>query len=410
MTLSPSDDLLAHAVYGHRDADRPAPLLDRLFAFWFRRLVYTQIWEDPAIDMAALALRPGERVLSIASAGCNAIAYLTEDPASVTAVDLNPAHLALARLKAGVIAAAPDHDALIRFFGTADDSRNVAWFDREIAARLDPETRSWWQARDWRGRRRIQFFARGFFAHGLLGRSIGLLHLLAGALRVDLAAGLRQPDVAAQAAWFEQNIAPVFANRFVQWLCRSPLVVYNLGIPPAQYQALCEGRPERMADVLCDRVRRLATTGPSAENYFAWQAFGRRYPVEGGDQGLPPYLQARHFAGIKARIGRVDFRHATLRGHLETQPASSLDAYVLLDAQDWMTPAELCALWTEIRRTARPGARVVFRTAGAASPVDRALAPADLGEWQKDERLGADLHGRDRSGIYGGFHIYRLPA
>ena len=48
---------------------------------------------------------------------------------------------------------------------------------------------------------------------------------------------------------------------------------------------------------------------------------------------------------------------------LRDSPAASFDRYVLLDAQDWMNDAELKALWTEITRTARPGARVIFRTA-----------------------------------------------
>ncbi len=51
--------------------------------------------------------------------------------------------------------------------------------------------------------------------------------------------------------------------------------------------------------------------------------------------------------------------------YLTDCPPASRDRYVLLDAQDWMTDAQLTALWTEITRTARPGARVVFRTAAA---------------------------------------------
>ena len=39
-------------------------------------------------------------------------------------------------------------------------------------------------------------------------------------------------------------------------------------------------------------------------------------------------------------------------------PAASFDRYVLLDAQDWMGDADLTKLWSEITRTARPGARV----------------------------------------------------
>ena len=69
---------------------------------------------------------------------------------------------------------------------------------------------------------------------------------------------------------------------------------------------------------------------------------------------------------------RPSARTVLLKGH----DARSLNRYVLLDAQDWMTPAQLCALWTEIDRTAHEtDARVIFRTAGGDSPLPRKLPP-----------------------------------
>ena len=41
------------------------------------RLVYPQIWEDPEVDLAALSLAPDDRVVTIASGGCNVLTYLT---------------------------------------------------------------------------------------------------------------------------------------------------------------------------------------------------------------------------------------------------------------------------------------------------------------------------------------------
>ena len=31
-------------------------VLERLFTFWFNSFVYNQIWEDPRVDLAALAV------------------------------------------------------------------------------------------------------------------------------------------------------------------------------------------------------------------------------------------------------------------------------------------------------------------------------------------------------------------
>src|SRR5258705_1258761 len=87
-------ELIADAVRNSRE-EGEATVWDRLFAFWFRRLVYTQIWEDPEADLAALGLPIGSTIVSISSGGCNALSYLTARPAQVYAVDLNEAHLSL---------------------------------------------------------------------------------------------------------------------------------------------------------------------------------------------------------------------------------------------------------------------------------------------------------------------------
>src|SRR6201985_274276 len=103
--------LIADAVRNRRSDDQ-STLWDRLFAFWFRRLVYTQIWEDPEADLAALQLPIGSTIVTISSGGCTALSYLTARPAQVFAVDLNEAHLSLLKLKLAGLRAFSYHDDL----------------------------------------------------------------------------------------------------------------------------------------------------------------------------------------------------------------------------------------------------------------------------------------------------------
>jgi S-adenosylmethionine-diacylglycerol 3-amino-3-carboxypropyl transferase len=155
----------------------------------------------------------------------------------------------------------------------------------------------------------------------------------------------------------------VFDSGFTRWLTGQPASLFGLGIPPAQYEALAGN--ERMGSVLKTRLEKLACGFDLKDNYFAVQAFGRGYA--GGEGALPPYLQASNHNAVVERAGRVDVRHANLTDFLSGQRAGSADRYVLLDAQDWMDDAQLNALWAQITRTARPGARVLFRTAGEPS-------------------------------------------
>jgi len=83
---------------------------------------------------------------------------------------------------------------------------------------------------------------------------------------------------------------------------------------------------------------------------------------------------------------------------------------VLLDAQDWMMDAQLEELWTEIVRTARPGARVIFRTAGEETILPGRVPDVILSRFSYDREFCRELTAKDRSSIYGGFHTYVLSA
>lgn len=394
------------AVVRHK-AETRQRLLDRAFALAFRGLVYAQIWEDPVVDMEALAIEPHHRMVTIASGSCNALSYLTAGPRHITAVDLNTAHIALGRLKQAAIRHLPDYEALRRFFVEADSKANPAAYRRHIASHLDETSRRYWEGRDLVGRRRIGGFASGIYKRGLLGNFIGMAHWVARLYRVDPGLILEARSLEEQRRIFDEHIAPVFDKRFIRWLTSQPASLFGLGIPPAQFDALAGD--SRMAHVLRARLERLACGFPLNDNYFAWQAFGRGYG-KGPDAPLPPWLQPAHYAALRDHLDRIEWRHTSFTDHLVTQADASLDRYILLDAQDWMDDAQLTALWSEITRTARAGARVLFRTAAEETLLPGRVPDAILNRWAYDPAEARELILADRSSIYGGLHLYRLKG
>src|SRR5690606_24977883 len=105
-------------------------------------------------------------------------------------------------------------------------------------------------------------------------------------------------------------------------------------------------------------------------------------------------------------IGRIETVQDNLSDWLERQEAQSVDKVLLLDAQDWMTDEQLNRLWGQLCRTARPGARVLFRTADEPSLLPGRLANGLLELWRYDAKTSRKLTARDRSSIYGGVHLY----
>ena len=402
--LSRSKKLLKDAVYAKK---KKVSLHDRLFAIWFERLVYPQIWEDPVVDLKALQVKPTDHIITISSGGCNALSYLTASPKKITAVDLNHTHVALLNLKMEGIRRL-DYENFYRFFGEAKSVNNPRIYREVLAPQLNQATRDYWEG-GIKGFERIRMFEKGFYKYGLLGKLIGLIHISAKLYRVKLDDLLRQPSIEAQGKWFDENVAKIFDSRLAKKIMGSPVALYNLGIPPSQHASLCEDRPESMAQVLKERARKLATIDSINNNYFACQAYGRSYD-HNNPTNKPLYLQEQHFKLILNNIDRLSIEQDNVLDALKRMPANSVDAVLLLDAQDWMTVEEICTLWTEITRTANPGARIVFRTAGKSSPIEAALG-ADLNTlWKRNHARSDQLIHEDRSAIYGGFHLYELTA
>ena len=385
------------------EATRGAKLLDKAFALAFKGLVYAQIWEDPVADMDALQLDADSRVLTIASGGCNALSYLTADPAAITVVDLNTAHVALNKLKHVAIRELTDYAELRQFIAEADNPRNVTLYKERLAPHLDEATRRYWEGRDLVGRRRIKAFTRGIYKQGLLGSFIGAAHVIAKLYKVDPAEILGASTIEEQKRVFDERFAPVFERKLVRWLTNHPASLFGLGIPPAQYDSLAG--EQRMADVLRERLEKLACGFPVNDNYFAWQAFSRGY---GRDVAapLPPYLQQDNIGFVRERLDRLNVQHANFTEVVRASSEGTFNRFILLDAQDWMSDAQLTDLWTEITRVSQPGSRVLFRTAAAPSLLPGRVPDAILDRWDYREEESRKATDADRSSIYGGVHLY----
>jgi S-adenosylmethionine-diacylglycerol 3-amino-3-carboxypropyl transferase len=394
--------LIADAVRNSKD-HRESTLWDRLFAVWFRRLVYTQIWEDPEADLAALRLPVGSTIVTISSGGCNALSYLAARPAQVYAVDLNEAHLGLLKLKIAGLRAFSDYADFWRFFGEGASASNAGLYRDRLRPILDADAREFWDERDLRGRPRYGYFTDGFYRHGTLGHFIGLAHRLAKLARIDLAALLHQkPDSAARLDALDR-LHRLFHSPLARLVTRTPALLFSLGIPPQQRSLLGADAP--LNEVLHQRLLRLIDVYPNETNYFAWQALQRRY-IGPGDRCLPLYLQKSRFERMRSGAGLIIPVHANLRVFLESLPARQIDAVVLLDSQDWMAAEEIRALWDAIDRAGKDSVRVIFRTAGAESPLEGPQLGALQQTWQRDTERSTIGFERDRSGIYGGFHCY----
>jgi S-adenosylmethionine-diacylglycerol 3-amino-3-carboxypropyl transferase len=404
-------EMLAAAVHQH-GAVSPQGLLERLFTLWFNGFVYNQIWEDPNVDLEALQLASDSSVLTISSGGCNVLNYLVLEPAAITAVDLNPYHIYLTRLKLVALERLPDYDSFFRFFASADDETNLNNYGTYIRAHLDDASREFWEGKTYfaklffRGRR-IDYFSKNLYNYARNGSFLRFFHWFARAIGRDPARILSASSMAEQETIYNETIGPFFDNLLIRGISRLPLTLFGLGIPPQQYKSLSEEFPTGMIEVYRQRIKRLACGFPIDNNYFAWQAFSRRYDCV-SRCALPEYLKEENYRILKESVGNVRTRICSVVDHLKSEPEGSFDRFVFLDAQDWMKPNQIEDLWKAIARAGRPGSRIIFRTGASGSPVEGSLSGRLRDRFRYERDLSLRLHKKDRAAIYGGFHVYAL--
>ena len=289
-------------------------ILERVFARLFEGLVYAQIWEDPEVDLAALELGPTSRLVTIASGGCNVMSYLTADPMHVQAVDLNPAHVALLKLKLAAARHLPHYEASAPSSPRPTPPTICGSTSASSPRTSRPRCATSGTSRDLAGRRRIAMFSRNLYSHGLLGRTIQLGHVVCRLHGKRPQRMLDARDIAEQRRLFEDELAPVFDSRLVRKLADLPAAYFGLGIPPAQFDALKADAGGNLASLLRSprRAARLRLPDPRELVRLA----GLRPPLSRPGPGAAALPAAGELRELRERVERVEIEQITFTDFL----------------------------------------------------------------------------------------------
>lgn len=402
-----------HSAVQNKKLTSKQGLLQKLFAVWFDAFVYNQIWEDPRVDIEALGIDGDSGILTISSGGCNALNYLIESPRAVTAVDLNKHHIYLLNLKLAAAKHLPSYEKFFAFFGEGRGENTNTDYLRYIRPHLDRETRSFWESNTLGGSvlygDRISFLTNaGLYDHSRNGYFLRFFHRVARVFgcRPDQVLNARSAEE--QVELYERFIDPFFDTFVIKTLGKLPITMFGLGIPPQQYNELKKDVGSgTIIDIYRERTRRLACDYPISENYFAWQAFARKYDTE-SRRAVPEYLKEKNYETLKANADRLTTKVGSATDEIRDREFGTFNRFVFLDAQDWMDAETMTELWTAIADKADPGSRIIFRTAGSDSPLSTNLPVELLSRFRYERETSERLFKEDRASIYGGFHLYVL--
>ena len=348
----------------------------------FDHIRYAQLWEDAEVLVAAIGPRPGGRLVSICSAGDNALAMLLCDPAEVIAADLSPAQLACLKLR---LAAFPllSHAELIEMLGAAPSTRRGALLDR-VLAECDAETAAFWHSL------RPEVIAHGAGGVGKFERYFRLFHrrLLPFVHSRRTVEAVFEPRGAEERARF---LSERWNNLRWRWLLKaffSRQAMGLLGRDPAFFDQV-EGS---VSDHVARRIEHaFVANDPVANPYLRYVLTGTHGPV------LPLAWRPEHHAAIAERVGRIRLH----LGPLEQAASEGVDGWNLSDIFEYMSPHGFREAYGAILAASNPGARLVYWNMMA----PRAMPPGFAPRGRPRPDIAAPLAARDQAFFYSAFHV-----
>ncbi len=321
--------------------------------------------------------RPGDPIdgpiAVVSSAGCTALSLLACGAAEVIAVDVNRTQNHLVELKAAVVARADPQRATAMLGGAPMTGNARLLMYQLIRADLTSAARRYWDARQ-------GVVERGVLQAGvterlmrLIATGVRLVHPRRRVARLLELATLEQQQEFYHGEWDNARwrlLFDVLCNRLV--LRRTYDARFFANVEDPSYA-------KHFRWVAAHTLTQL----PVCDNYFLHHMLTGRYP----ERSRPPYLTS------SVSTDRLTLVDGTFTDFLRGRPDRSLAGFALSNICEWLTAAQIDELFAEIARTARPGARVVFRNFVGWTEVPH--------KWQEvvreDRERGEELMRQDRS-------------
>jgi S-adenosylmethionine-diacylglycerol 3-amino-3-carboxypropyl transferase len=355
----------------------------------FRDVLYAQCWEDPEMDRIAFNIKPGDTVFSITSGGCNALAFLLDDPATVICLDMNRFQNYLLSLKISAFKTLGYNETL-EFFGVQPSDRRWQLYEK-LKPILSEEEQLYWNNKK-------ADINRGIIHCGKYER---YMHLLKRVFRILIGKKIIS-ELFNASSIEEQRI--LFKNKWdnFRWrlFCRIFLsrAFASMLFDKAFYKYL---EPSfSFEKYYRSAVRKAVTELPAKENYFLAYILSGNYFID----NLPVYLKKKNYNFIHDHVDRIKMVTSGCREYLRSLPGDTISKFNFTNIFEWMSIEEFTLLLLETLRTAKNGAVITYRN----HLVTRNRPEIFADQIIPDMKLSIELQKRDRSFIYKAYVVERI--
>jgi S-adenosylmethionine-diacylglycerol 3-amino-3-carboxypropyl transferase len=307
---------------------------------------YSQVWEDSLRLRRALQILPTDHVLSIGSAGCNALEMLLDNPRKISVIDLSRAQHALLDLKFTAISTL-DFDLFTSLLGI-DSHLNPVSIYQTIRTRLLLSTQQYFDSN-------IHLIEMGLIHQGRLEKYFKLFR----------ETGLRQ-------LW-----SPIFISELTECeslsdqlsLLRDHGKLENLSLLASQFfdrSGLEKARDpgqmifvneSQMGQILFLRFLNVIQHQLISTNPYLIYFLTGEMPTE--DRRLAIFKK-RNYSTLQNRIHRIELCHIDLESFLGSAADQSLQKLNLSDVFEYLSPEHCQNVFALISQKLAPKARLAY--------------------------------------------------
>lgn len=355
------------------------------------KLIFTHNWEDPAMDEKALNIKEGDIVFTITSGGCNTLGFLRFNPAAIFCVDINPAQNYLMELKKAAFKKF-DYETFSAFIGLKKTDKRISYYNI-LKRELSTDAQHFWNEN-------LKIIENGLIMNGRYERFVKiagrLLRLLQGSNKTKnffKLSSLNEQENFYNSKWDNARWRWIFKTMFnKKRLAKKGLV--------ADYFHFDDGSSS-FSESFYKRASHVMKDIPVQQNYFLQLYFLGHYS---GTENIPEYLKKENYNCIEKNVQKIFPVSADSKYWLEQQPANTFDAFALSNICELMDDKDTHKLFVEVIRTAKPGARIIFRNLMIPREVPEDLKHVII----KNETLSKELQQQDRSFVYGKVAAYTV--
>lgn len=353
----------------------------------FNLIRYSQVWEDAEILIEALQINENDNILSIASAGENAISMLIKNPNRVYAIDLSFNQIACTELKK-IAYKYLDYNECMKLIGVFDCNERIKIYEI-IKHELSENIRKYFDEN-------IDIIKKGIIN---AGKFENYFHIF-GKKVLPLIHTKKVRKELLDKKSREERIK--FYNKKwnnIRWkllfkIFFSRTVMGKLGRDKAFFRYV----NVNVADHILERTKYAITELDTSENSYLQYIVNGKY-----DKALPVAYRKENFEIIKNNIDKLVLLSESVETFVELDEVDYISKYNLSDIFEYMDDTQMCKIFEKIFTKSPSGTRIAYWNMLADKRASKYFENLDYKEEESKELLK-----KDKAFFYSNFIIEEI--